>query len=464
MTDVQAKLLNLVDEIAQICEKENLHYVVAGTTAGYVINHKHFDAEQCYFNVMMPLQDIIKFEEYVNKNLSDKRFIESWKNNPDLYMLKFRYADKTTLLFDGGSAEKHISHGIHVNLFPTREFEPSNDIRGCERFLQLENYGQRGYAFWVALFKLATRITHIKIFRRFIYSRIKLENANYIHKGIFKRRKMSKEEFVNYIIDGNLKAEKPFTSPRFIPEEKRVEGQKIVENCLAYMTDRSRVVKLPIDLYTNVTKYEFEGRQLNVYTDYEKYFESLYQSDWKQKISEELNGTDRSTVIYDSDLPYEEYLEYIKDDEVSLKDIAVSKMNYNNWMGKVHNPPVNKAMHTFMRVRRSVDRIDNWYRLRNKRDALKEAYDAKDIAKLKKLMKGYLSASDRYTPEKIGFYIDKDLFKYASLIWEDEERPMKTDSDGNPITYAQYVYSLVPDLYKAETPDIYFEKRGKTFE
>ncbi len=463
LTDVQVKLLNLVDEIADICEKKNLHYVVAGMTAGYVINHKKFDAEQCYFNINMPLKDIVVLEEYVKENLSDKRFIESWRNNQELSMLKFRYVDKNTLLFDGGSTEKHIANGIHVNIFPTREFEPSNEVRGCERYLQLESYGQSSYAPWVSVFKLATRVSHVRIFKRYIMGRIKLENANYIHKGMLKRRNMTKKEFADFIIDENLKANKPFTSPRFVPEERQKEGEKVTEPCLAYMTDRGRVVKFPIDLYSNVKKYEFEGRQLNVYSEYEKYFESLYQNGWENKITEEINGTDRSTVIYDAEIGYAEYGEYIKDDKVTLWDIADNKKAYNAWMGKYYNPAVNKAWHTFMRARRGVERIDVWYRLRDKREALREAYDSGDNAKLRKLMKGYLSTSDRYTAEKIGFYIDDELFKYATRLWEEEERPGRM-RDENPITYAEYVYSLVPDLYKTETPDIYFENRGKTFD
>lgn len=464
MTELQKKLLNLTDEIKDICKKEKLNYVVAGMTAGFILNNKHFKAEECYFNIMMPLKDIVKLEKYVNKNLSSTRVIESWKNNPDLQMLKFRYVDKTTLLFDGGSAERHICHGIHINIFPSREFEPANDVRGIERYIQLDNLHQANLAKWIMIFKLATRVTHLNVFKRYIMHFVKLENVNYIHKGFLKSRKMSKEEMINYVIEENLKAVKPYTSNRFIPEEKRLKEPSLTENCLAYMTDRSRVVKLPIDLYTNVKEVEFEDRTFKVYAEPEKYFDSLYKADWQNKIKEELMCADRTTVVCDPELPYEEYLEYIKNDKVTLADIADSKFEYNTWMGKVHNPAVNKTWHTFMMARRGVDRIDTWYRLRNKREQLKEAYEANDLPKLKKLMKGYISATDRYLAEKIGFYIDDELFKYATVIWESEERPDKKDREGNAISFAQYVYSLVPDLYKSETPDMYFKSRNKTFD
>ncbi|MBR2280981.1 MAG: hypothetical protein IJ903_08710, partial [Ruminococcus sp.] len=82
----------------------------------------------------------------------------------------------------------------------------------------------------------------------------------------------------------------------------------------------------------------------------------------------------------------------------------------------------------------------------------------------KKLMSKYLSTTQKYVDEKIGFYIDDELFKYARYIWDSEDKPTRVDENGNTITYAEYVYSLVPDLYKTETPEEYLAKRGKTFE
>ncbi|MCH5303943.1 MAG: LicD family protein [Ruminococcus sp.] len=460
MTNVQSKLLSLVDEIVEICKKEKLNYIVSDVTAAYITDHKSFNEDQCLFNIMMPLPDIIKLEKYVNKNLSETRIIEYWKNNPDLYMLKFRYVDKTTLFFDGGVAEKRKYNGIFVNILPTREFEPANDVRGIERYIQIQNYGQKSLVPALIICKLLSRITHINIFKSLVMRRVKLDNANYIHYGLLKSGKMTKEKMIDYVITENLKANKPFRSARFLPEELVNENEEIKENCLAFMNDKSNVIKLPIDLYTNVKEVEFEGRKYNVYAEQEKYLETMYGADWYAISREDIPGSTRSTVICDTEIPYEEYMEYIKDDEVTLTDIRERKLEYNIWMGKVHNPAVNKTWRTFYRARRSVDRIDIWYKLRNKRDKLAEAYEAKDIAKLKKILKPYINATERYRVDKIGFYIDDELFKYATLVWESENRPGKTDSEGNMLTYAQYIYSLVPDIYKTETPDEYFAKRG----
>ena len=460
MTQVQNKILSLLDEIISICEKENLKYIVSNESARYVLDHKQFEDEQCYFMITMPLTDIDKLEKYVQKNLSETRELESWRTNPRLQHFKFRYCDKNTLLFDGGSSEHKVSYGISITIYPMREFEPSNEIRGAERFLVLDNFNQASQVPWVVFYKLVSRVTGIKRFKNHIMSKVKIDNSNYLHQGWKLARKMSRAELGKLIVDENVNATKPYTSRRFIPEEERLADPTRRENCYAYMDGRANVIKFPITLFTDVKTTEFEGRQLKVYSDEDLYFSQMYGNNWLGRASSEIGGTDRATVLWDVDLPYQEFLDCVKDDEVSLDELIDYKQSYNQWMGRVYNPAVNAATRTFTRARRSVERIDTWYKLRNKREDLRKAYEKNDLKKLKSIMKPYLTATDKYYADKIGFYIDDELFKYASLIWESEGRPSSFDSEGNEITYAMKVYRLVPDIYKNETPESYLNSRN----
>ncbi|MBQ5399581.1 MAG: LicD family protein [Ruminococcus sp.] len=460
MTKIQKRILELFDEIVSICEKENLKYIVANESARYVLDHKKFADDQCYFKISMPLSDIDKLEKYVSKNLSDTREIESWRNNYRLQHFKFRYCDKTSLLFDGGSSEFKKSYGISITINPMREFEPSDEVRGSERFLVLDNFKQASQAKWIVFYKLISRITGIKRFKSHIMRKVKLENANYLHQGMMKAKKMTREELAKYIVDENVNATKPYTSNRFIPEEKRLADPTLRENCFAYMDGKANVIKFPLDLFTRVKTTEFEGRQMKVYEDEELYFSQLYGNNWQTKQSFEIGGSDRAVVIWDVDTPYQEFLDCVSGDGYSILDLVDYKMDYNRWMGRVYNPTVNPAVKTFNQARRSVDRIDIWYKLRNKYDALRKAYENDDIKKLKSLMKPYLSASDRYYDDKIGFYIDEELFKYATKIWENEGRPSSFDSEGNEITYAMKVLRLVPEIYLKESPEQYLRSTG----
>ncbi len=459
MTDVQAKLLDLVDEIKSICEKENLHYIVAGRNAAYISSHKKYGDKQALFYLMMPYEDIFKLKAYVEKNLGDKREIESWENNPNLQMMKFIYVDKTSLFYNGSNPERRNALGVFVNIFPTRSKKPSGDIIGSEIYLILENFHEEEEALKLIWSKVKSRVFRSNKYKKKAFKKVHIQGSDSLYYGRMNRKKMSKEEFAQFIIDGYKNATAPYVTS---VDNKGLNSEN--EKCLAYMSSTGVVYNLPLDLYENVKVVEFEGKKFKVYADLELYLRCMFGNEWRKISSEKIFGTDDASIIYDVDIPYSEFMEVIKDDEASIYDIADSKLEYDKWMTNVHNPAVKRTEHTFSRVCRSVDRIDIWYNLRNKRDDLKKAYEAKDIKKLKKLMKEYLDATEKYRAQKIGFYIDDELFEYAKLIWDNGNYPQILDKQGNILfTYPEYVYSLVPELYINETPDDYFRERGKEF-
>lgn len=460
MTEVQERLLSLVDEIISICDKKKLRYIVGCESAAYILDHKKFEDEQCYFKLMMPLGDIVTLRDYVAMNLSDTREIESWENSPRLLHFKYRYVDKTTLLYDGGSTEHHHCYGVNVQLIPVNEFEASEEARGIERYLYMLNKGTGDKVRKVIVGKLITRVTHINYFMNRALKYTKIDNANYIHKGYAAAKTSSPAELAKFVCEEKYKAKKPFMSDRFIPEEEKEKNPEKREQVFAYGDERCNVIKLPKDLFSNVKFCEFEGRSYPVYSDDELYFSQLYGKDWYARSRDPLGGTDRTTVLWDLDIPYAEYVEYVKDDEVSLDDIRDKKAELNAWLGSYYNPAVRRNEKTFNTVRRSVDRIDIWYKLQPKREELRKAYEESDLKKLKSIMKPYLDATDKYYDMKIGFYIDDELFKYAQAIWEAEGKIARVTGLGEEISYAMSVYARVPDIYKEETPEEYFKKRG----
>ncbi|MCH5298163.1 MAG: LicD family protein [Ruminococcus sp.] len=460
MTGVQSKLLELMDEIKSICVEKKLSYVLCYETAAYFADHEVYEDEQYNLKIMMPYGDIIKLEKYVEKNLSDKRIVESWKNNEKLHMLKFRYVDRESLLFDGRSAEHHIAPGVCVTIYPARQFEMSETARACERYLQLCNKGQRNKVLRLVFFKYASRLSRIRFFKRLATRQLRIDNTNYIHRGWFKHFKMTDKEIAKFIMDEQSKATKPYLSSRYIPEEVLLKDPEYREECYAFADDRANVIKLPMDLFTNTSTVTFEDREFAVYADEELFLSALYGDNWRVRSREEATGTDRPAVICDGNLPYQQYLDYIADDEMSLEDITAEKLEYNLWMGYYHNTPVNNALRTFNRARRSVDRIDIWYRLRPMREELREAYNNKNIDRIKSILKDYLKATDKYYEMRIGFYIDAEIFECAKLVWEAEQRPVTVNAEGEISTFADKVYDRVPDIYKTETPDMYFAKRG----
>lgn len=411
MTDVQERIMVLMDEINLICKKEKLRYVLLNQTAVRAIKKQEFGDDRYEFKLLMPMEDIAKLQAYVESHSADSRGIESWANNSALYQMVFRYVDKNSLLIDGPSGRYLKMPGIAVTIYPARRGKPSDAVLGAERYLQqINNNGGKRWKDSLCFLKLRSR-----------RARKNKKFVQYCADHMFVGR-------MRYLFGGRDKL------ADWIMRQQNVQGVGAAEDYW-YMKKDSHMIQLPGDVFTEVEWIAFEGKQVCVPGKKENY--------WIEKDPNERTGMSSAIrVICECDLPYEEYLEFIQDKEgPSLEKVMCHYREYSQWMGSVYYPMEEKVRRTFLTVRRSVDRIDVWYALRKKRDAIQEAYQKKDIQALEKLLKTYLDKTDLYLKEKIGFYIDEELFQCATLVWESREK----------MKYAGRVYKLVPDLYKKES-------------
>lgn len=418
MTEVQERLMTLMDEINFICQKEKLQYVLINETAIRAEKKHQFSDARIEFKILMPIGDIAKLQAYVNEHSSDSRSIESWENNSLLYQMVFRYVDKNSLLIDGPAGHYLRMPGIAITIYPARPARPANQVVGAERYLQqINNNAGRMWRDSLLFLKLRSHKARK-------YKKATQYCADHMFIGRMRYLLTGRDGLAQWIM-------------------KHQDMQETGEtDAYWYMKKNSHMVKMPGDLFTNVKWIEFEGRQVCVSCNPENHRVDKVPN---QRVP--MSTSIR--VICECDLPYAEYLDFIQDKKgPSLKELMRHYQEYTLWMGRIYRPMEEKVSHTFLGVRRSVDRIDVWYALRGKREALKEAYEKKDIAELEKLLKTYLDKTDMYLKGKVGFYIDAELFQYAKLVWESRGKDK----------YAGRVYKLVPELYKKETVEDYLAK------
>lgn len=411
MTEVQERIMVLMDEINLICEKEKLRYVLINNTAVRAGKKHEFGDARYEFKLLMPMEDIAKLQSYVETHSADSRGIESWENNSALYQMVFRYVDKNSLLIDGPSGRYLKMPGIAITIYPARRGKPADAVLGAESYLQQinNNIGKR----WrnsLCFLKLRSR-------RAKKYKKATQYCADHMLAGR-----------IRYLFGGRDKL------AAWIMKHQNTQGEGQAAEYW-YMKKDSHMIQIPENMFTQVEWTDFEGRQVCVPKNLE--------NAWLEKDPQERIGMSTSIrVICECDLPYEEYLAFVQDKTgPSWEQLMCHYRAYSQWMGTVYQPMEEKVSRTFLRVRRSVDRIDVWYALQKKRDAIREAYQKQDIPALEKLLKTYLDKTDLYLKGKIGFYIDEELFQCARLIWESRGK----------MKYADRVYRHVPDLYKKES-------------
>ncbi len=427
MTNVQKRLLLLMDEIKSICEKKNLKYVLANETCATAQYFNGFNAYEYAFYILMPLSHIKVLKDYVEKNSKD-RIIESYSNNSRLRNFVFRYVDKGTLLIDGNSLEYYKHPGVAVTILPAREYPVSKKVIGCENYLKYVNATNKKSITFVIAKKIMNKLfgKHKCYFDNYSLT-------HYIYYGRFKSIFGSFEKTAKFVEDENFKA-----------SQNKYDGYH-------FITANNKTVKLPKDFFDNIKTVEFEDRVYNLSNKYQKYLKDLFGDNWRNYSVRKVNGTENPFVIGELDLPYETYLSFIEKDTDSYSDIVKDRVNNSKWSSRKFKPAEKTAEYNFNCCRRSVDRIDIWCYLKDKREALKTAYDNKDVDALRTLLSNYLAKSEKYIKMDIGLYIDDEILKYAKFVWENSKRPKLADK----------IYDCTPDLYKEETVDQYFANRNK---
>ncbi len=437
MTDVQKRLMELMDDIEKICRKCNLHYVLFGRTAILAKNAGKFVDDQYDFDIMMPLAHAMVLKNYTEKNLKKTRAVESWYDNPCLKQMIFRFVDKQSTLWDDVAGHYYSKPGVAITIFVTRTQTLNGKVFGAERYMMAKNNngGKLPYSVF-QLKKMEKAVKEDPVKAALDYNEPHIEqiarNTGGLRWGYLRSLYMSDGKILKWVMDKNLAGGKNDGSPNY------------------YMNRRGRWRVFPEDLFDHPEKIPFENLTLRNSARYSEFMEKLYGADWESLGIMNYASGDRIRVISDCDLPYEDFVAAAEKRGRPMKTMMAEVTAFNVWKNREFRPMEEKVNHTFARVRRSVDRIDVWYKLKGKRKQLKEAAGKGDTKKLAALLNEYLNKTNYYYSQEIGFYIDEELFSYARQVWESQGKK----------DYASRVLDLVPDLYKEEDVETYLKKKG----
>ena len=117
-TDIQIELLQ---EIEEICLKNNLNYVLAGENGlnaylNHTIKNGPIDV-----SVAMTQGDIDRFCEIIEKEYKNNRYVEGIFNSPKYNPFYVSYGNKNTTYFNVVNIDNRIHHGIQVRIYPIRK-------------------------------------------------------------------------------------------------------------------------------------------------------------------------------------------------------------------------------------------------------------------------------------------------------------------------------------------------------
>ena len=246
MTDLQKVQFELLKKFIEVCDKNNLTYFLVGGTALGAVRHKGFIPWDDDIDVGMPREDFEKFvllqKEFDEKNY----FIQTWKTDPCFVYNYAKLRDSNTTFIEDHFANHRINHGAWIDIFP---------IDACPDVSKNPKKFRKHVLWtWKQVFLSYLWGLRRKIHRRTFFKDIGLN----IVAGLFFWGNIG--HYRNKKVDKKL-TKIPYSTALFL-------GNWLGTNPKKEAMDRN--------IFDGVSKATFEGLEVNLPKDYDKYLSNLY--------------------------------------------------------------------------------------------------------------------------------------------------------------------------------------------
>ena len=379
MTEIQNRLFEMLDEIDQICENNGLSYFLSGRLALNAYQKNAIADGNWVFEVLMPYNDILCFQDIIGSLKYKNREMESVYTNEDYAEFIFRYVDSSTLYFEmQNAASARKSHGLYIRIRP---LYMKNDTRLGKSAAQYEWFWRLYNKDYPKPYKEASSKMTTKVKRKVVLAWIENHKLRY-HERMLSLRKESQKDFD---ISSGLYMEK-----------------------LNY----SKNIYFPDKLFSNKKKYLIEGHEYYMPADIEEYLEAVLGNNWKNKKFN--NKPALWTVISSAKIPYKEFMENVS--EKDLRQLFDEKKDARNNLDNYEN----KISYAWNVVQRSGIRIslaNEYAPLKNK---ILTASEENDWNQLRNLLASYDEQELDFERKGLVICFDREIFEaYLKLLRHD---------------------------------------------
>jgi lipopolysaccharide cholinephosphotransferase len=277
MNDIQLVQFDLLKQFIAVCEKHNLRYYLFGGSCLGAIRHKGFIPWDDDIDVIMPRPDFDKLLKLTNA-FSHPYFLQSNHSEPRYCYPFAKLRNSNTTMMEWVFAPVKMNHGIWIDIFPLDGF--------TKRKITGKYWSIKPYTLWFRwYFSYLYSLRHPIRLSRYFFTDLLINIIAYL--------------FLPFNIN-NFNTRLLEKSYRKIPiEEATLVG--------TYLTMYFNKEALPFDVFGNGANATFEGINVKVPADYDKYLTQIYGEYMTPPKEHKQKGHHLAKVVD----PFKSYKEYI---------------------------------------------------------------------------------------------------------------------------------------------------------
>lgn len=185
---LQSCEMEILDEVARICEKHHLSYFIVGGNLIGAIRHKGFIPWDDDMDIAMMREDYDKFLEIASKEINDKFVVDYIENNPYYYLPFAKVRIKDSLYEEPVQKNYKGFKGIWIDIFPLDNANKENSL-----LIKIQGSLKEGIHFVNAV-KANVSSEKYPVFKKiikFIFKPFSIKKLTYIQMKIMKWNKNS---------------------------------------------------------------------------------------------------------------------------------------------------------------------------------------------------------------------------------------------------------------------------------
>lgn len=407
MLKVQAKVLDLLREIDEICAVKGIGYSLAGRTAAMYCVSGGFTGSDYLAEIMMTPDDYKIFRQAAS--IRRDRFVESLENNPHMDGFYARYVDTSTTLLDMKRGAVFKARGICVNIIILR----SRPLRS--RYRKALNTVVR------------TNGADLKVKKAYSSGRgrLKVTGLAAARAALGTKRRM-KSFFADAVKDDGSSKNYFYYS-----------GKDKISVPRKWMADCRRVL--------------FEGVELSALAKTEELTEKIYGKDLKKALRSGGWPANEWGVYYDTEHPYTEVMREAEAEGTDFARLARERADYDEFSAKDYRKKLSKADREYYYVWRTINRFRLLEELGPRTEEIAARYGEGRIDEVRGELADYIEQIENYASKGMGFSFDTELFDIACRIME---------QDGKA-AIVKKAKKLLPEEFKEPLAD-YLQKQGRS--
>jgi len=405
MLDIQARAVELLKEIDDICGAEGINYSLAGRTAAMQTVSEGFTCGDHRPEIMMTPSDYNKFRQVISKGSIPDRALESLETNPKIDGIYARYVDTSTTLIDTRRASMCEKQGVHVLIWILRSKAPdSKYAKALDTIVRTNN------------------IVSIKVKKNYRSGKAKTKFTGLEMARSFLRKSGTMKK---YFLDATA-------------DDGKSKNLYYIDSA-----DNGRKVKVARKYLNKYRRVNFEGVSVMVIDKISEMLKANYGNDLAAAVKEAVCPARDWGVYYDLNHPFSQVIREAEANGTDFGKIAEQRADFDEFTAKVFNKLDFQARKEYRPVRRTINRFLLMQEYLGKGDEIEAMFKAGKIDETREALADYISMIEFYNERDLGFSFDKRLLEIAYKI-------MEIDGKAASVKKAK---KLMPEEYKEDLSD-----------